>query len=159
MEQRYQKKPNRLIGYDYSAPGYYFLTICARNHECLFGRIRAEHNLTPAVMELNSTGQIVQAAIEEIPRRYPDVEINKYTVMPNHLHLILVLRDGSVNSPSIHTIMQQFKRAVSIKTGKTVWQPRFYDHIIRSEREYQEIWKYIDNNPAKWALDKYYHET
>ncbi len=78
---------------------------------------------------------------------------------PNRLHLILVLRDGSVNSPSIHTIMQQFKRAVSIKIGKTVWQPRFYDHIIRSEREYQEIWKYIDNNPAKWALDKYYHET
>ena len=109
-------------------------------------------------MALNRIGRIVHDAIKEIPGHYQGVELNKYTIMPNHIHLILVIRDGSPKGPSIHTIIQQFKRAVSIRIGTPIWQPRFYDHIIRSEREYQEIWRYIDNNPAKWALDRYYHE-
>ena len=158
MENQYRKKPNRLVGYDYSAPGYYFLTICANNHECLFGRILSENEQIPAVMELNAAGQTVQAAIAEIPLHYSGVELDKFTIMPNHIHMILVIKDGIANGPSIHTVIQQFKRAVSMKIGRSIWQPRFYDHIIRSEKEYQEIWKYIDNNPAKWALDKYYHE-
>lgn len=158
MENQYRKKPNRLTGFDYSTPGYYFITICTKNHLCLLGKIVSENELMPAVMELNAAGQIVKAVAEEIPYHYPSATLDKYTIMPNHVHMILVLKDNPQTGPSIHTIIQQFKRAVSIRIGESIWQPRFYDHIIRSEREYQEIWKYIDNNPAKWALDKYYHE-
>lgn len=158
MDNQYRKRPNRLTGYDYSTPGYYFITICTKNHRCCLGRISSESERIPAAMELNAAGQVVQAVLEKIPFYYRSAELDKYTIMPNHLHMILVLRDGFPNSPTIHTIIQQFKRAVSIKLGGSIWQPRFYDHIIRSENEYQEIWKYIDNNPAKWALDKYYHE-
>ena len=158
MENQYRKKPNRLTGFDYSTPGYYFITICTKNHLGLLGKIVSENELIPAVMELNAAGQIVKAVAEEIPYHYPSATLDKDMIMPNHAHMILVLKDNPQTGLSIHTIIQQFKRAVSIRIGESIWQPRFYDHIIRSEREYQEIWKYIDNNPAKWALDKYYHE-
>ena len=60
-------------------------------------------------------------------------------------------------------IIGQYKSAVTKYANEHdisfAWQPRFHDHIIRDEREYQEIWNYIDNNPIKWALDKYYREA
>lgn len=107
MENQSRKKPNRLAGFDYSTPGYYFITICTKNHLCLLGKIVSENELIPAVMELNTTGQIVQAVAEEIPYHYPGAKLDKYTIMPNHVHMILVLNDSSPTGPSIHRIIQQ----------------------------------------------------
>ena len=110
-------------------------------------------------MVLNDTGQAVAAVILAIPEHYPGIILDKYVVMPNHIHLILAIPSSLKNAPNISRIVLQFKRAVSIRLGKSIWQLGFHDHIIRDEREYQEIWNYIDNNPLKWALDKYYREA
>ncbi|MBR4701986.1 MAG: transposase [Oscillospiraceae bacterium] len=154
------RKPNRLSGYDYSSPGYYFLTICTEYHQPLFGSICAhEDGTVSSEMVLNDTGQAVAAVILAIPEHYPGIILDKYVVMPNHIHLILAIPSSLKNAPNISRIVLQFKRAVSIRLGKSIWQLGFHDHIIRDEREYQEIWNYIDNNPLKWALDKYYREA
>ena len=158
MGTQYRRKPNRLPGYDYSTPGCYFVTVCTRDHQCLLGRVVSGSDNIPAAMDLTPLGQIVQDAIDEIPTHYPSAEVDKSIVMPNHFHLILVLKDGAPKMPSVHTIIQQLKRAVSVRVGTSIWQARFHDRVIRSEREYQEYWKYIDSNAEKWAMDKYYHE-
>ena len=159
LPTRQHRKPNRLSGYDYSTPGYYFITICPENHDPLLGRICAcEDGIVSAEMVLNDAGRTVESAILAIPDHYPGITIDKYVVMPNHVHLILAIPSGSDQTPGIPNIVRQFKRAVSVQLGKSIWQLGFHDHIIRGETDYQEIWTYIDNNPLKWALDKYYRE-
>jgi len=59
-------------------------------------------------------------------------------------------------APTLSQIIGQWKRAVSINAGFSLWQKSFHDHIIRSEAEYQRISQYIDQNPARWAEDEYY---
>lgn len=153
------RKPNRLSRYDYASSGSYFITICTANHEPLFGRIRAcEDSVVSAKMVLNEKGHTVEAAILAIPEHYPGTAVDQYVVMPNHIHLILTIPFQSEKSSSVPNIIGQFKRAVSIQLGKSIWQQGFHDHIIRGEMDYREIWSYIDNNPLKWALDKYYRE-
>ena len=101
---------------------------------------------------------------------YTSVKIDKYTIMPNHLHLIIVIdfqgeegqsqpiTDGiwPQTIPTIARVIQQFKGIITKKVGVSLWQGRYYDHIIRDEKEYQKIWEYIDTNPLKWELDKYF---
>ena len=153
------RKPNRLSGYDYSTPGYYFITICTAKHEPLFGRICAcEDGIVSAKRVLNDIGHTVETAILAIPDHYPGTTIDKYVVMPNHIHVILTIPSGSDQTPGIPNIVRQFKRAVTIRLGKSIWQLGFHDHIVRGETDYQEIWTYIDNNPVKWAMDKFYRE-
>ena len=157
---RKRRKPNRLPGYDYSAPGYYFITICTERHEPLLGRIcTREDGTASASMVLNDTGRIVEEAILAIPSHYPGAAIDKYVVMPNHVHWILTIPPEPERPLRVPQIVGQFKRAVSVKLGKSIWQLGFHDHVIRGEADYREIWTYIDNNPLKWALDKYYRET
>ena len=103
-------------------------------------------------------GKTVERTLLEIPAHYPNTRLDHYVVMPNHIHLILVLEDVPGKSPSISRIIQQFKRAVTLQLGGSVWQLGFHDHVIRGDKDYREIWSYIDNNPLKWALDKYYCE-
>ena len=80
--------------------------------------------------------------------------LDKYVIMPNHVHMILSLNEDSIIPLS--QIVGSFKAGVSREIGFSVWQRSFYDHIIRSEADYKRICEYIENNPAKWALDKYY---
>ena len=86
---------------------------------------------------------IVQEAIENIGRICPNVTVDKYVIMPNHIHMILVLM-GS-NCPDVSTIMRLMKRHVTISTGKSIWQRSFHDYVIRNEREYRKIWEYIES--------------
>lgn len=46
--------------------------------------------------------------------------------------------------------------AVTKKSGFPVWQKNFYEHIIRNQKEYADIWEYIQNNPINWVNDEYY---
>ena len=156
MEEHYQRKRIRLPDYDYSAPGYYFITVCTKNHDQLLGRVDPDGEHTMAHTKLSRIGLIVQEAIEEIPSHYAAVKIVKQIIMPNHIHLILAISDDEANRPVLSTIIQQLKRTVTIRAGQPIWQPRYYDHVIRNEQEYQRIWDYIDTNPIKWELDKYY---
>lgn len=60
-----------------------------------------------------------------------------------------------ISAPTLSRVVGQMKRAVSKNAGFGVWQKSFYEHIIRNERDYLEIWQYIDSNPYKWAEDEY----
>ena len=95
----------------------------------------------------------MEHTIREIPVRYPSVKLQQFVVMPNHIHLLLLLEDGS---PSISTIINQMKGAATKRIGRSVWQKLFHDHIVRDEHEFLEIWQYIATNPARWLDDCFY---
>ena len=149
----YERKSPRIPNYDYSKSNYYFITLCTHEHRCIFGH--------PG--ELNELGLIVQRDILRIPQYYPGVEIDKFVVMPNHIHIIMVLDDRDDN-PSISKIVALYKAGVTkqlrkLKPNLQVWQRSFHDHIIRNQKGYEKIWTYIDNNPAKWEMDKFFKNT
>ncbi len=93
-QPRPRRRSIRLHGFDYSRQGAYFVTICTRNRECLLG------DVAEGVMRLNEVGQLAQAAWEDLPRHYPHVVLDAWTVMPNHVHGIVVLSDG-VAEPTV----------------------------------------------------------
>jgi len=78
--------------------------------------------------------------------------------MPNHIHMIVRIEKSgrTMCVPTISRIIKQCKEYVTKQIGYSIWHTRFHDHIIRNEQDYQKIWEYIDNNPLKWELDKYY---
>jgi len=147
-----KRKQNRLAYYDYSSANAYFLTVCTAKHELLFW---ASEDGT-----LSRYGEMAKQAILDIPKHYAAVTVDHYTVMPNHIHLLLQTQtdiDGRrIAAPTISTLMNQLKGAVSRQAGKSVWQKGFYDHIVRTDADYQAIWNYIEGNPSKWKEDKYH---
>lgn len=153
------RKPNRLNGYDYSADGAYFITICAKDRKCLFSRIPVGADIIrPPEIVLTDYGRIVEQAIMNIPEHYSNAEVLAYVIMPNHVHILLRLTEYDGRMVSAPTIIGQMKRYVSKEAGFSIWQKGFYDHVIRGERDYQMIWEYIDTNPAKWREDELYIE-
>jgi len=157
-----KRKPNRLPQYDYSQPNMYFITICTHGHKKFFWQNVGATIGRPPCVELSEYGKVVQAAIEEIPQHYPAVRLEHYVVMPNHVHLLLVIRadpgDPQQTFPSISRVIQQLKGFITKQIGFSVWQKLYHDHIIRNDREYRKIWEYINCNPAIWANDCFYEE-
>ncbi len=153
-----QRKPNRLPSFDYSLPYLYFITICTAEKRHMLGRVVETSAARPAYVELSSFGKTVEAAILDIPKHYTAAEVVKYVVMPNHLHLLLWIRETGEQAPNVSRIIQQMKGKVTKELGASIWQKGFHDHVIRGRADYQEIWTYIENNPLKWTLDRYYRE-
>ena len=157
-----QRKPNRLKNYDYSAPGAYFVTICTKDRANVFWTNVGASIARPQDVVLSAYGKVVEEAIGNIPLYYPAVTVEKYVIMPNHIHLLLCITldvDGRpMAAPTISTVIQQTKGYVTKRIGCSMWQKLFHDHVIRNEREYQKIWNYIDGNPLKWTEDCFYTE-
>ncbi len=225
--EKHHRKSVRLREYDYSKPNAYFITICTYNKECIFGAI------INGEMQLNAYGKIVENEWLKTPTIRPYVLLDKYIIMPNHIHGIIIIdgvamcrdtvpvsscatvevaetripvspratedvaqsrippfeqfcRDtvpvspratvevaesripriptfeqfGRPTSHSIPTIIRSFKatttkqiREIQKTHCQTVWQPRFYEHIIRNPHELDQTREYIIYNPLKWALD------
>ena len=144
------RKKNRLPGYDYSRCGTYFITICTHDHKNRFWT-----NLqTP---ELSHAGMLVETAIMQIPQFYPNVILDHYVVMPNHVHILMTLTEGD-DRKKLETIVGQMKRWVTKRIGKPVWQKGFHDHIIRDDEDYAIKWEYTDTNPLRWQLDREYYQ-
>lgn len=171
----------RLQSYDYSRPGYYFVTICVQRHKCVFGRIVDD------CMCLNSEAKIIQMLWERLPLRFPTVRLDAFVIMPNHLHGIiqltepLPLSEKPVISPRIPVrfqdsmkqaaarslrpvlgeVVRDFKGAASYEIHKYGeadfgWQRNYYESVIQDEELLDEIRNYIVNNPTTWARDKLY---
>lgn len=161
MDQPVRKR-TRLSGYDYSTPGYYFITICALNHRHLFWASPSRVGASCARPPLSKYGQIVFEELLHLSHIYPNVTVDKFVIMPNHIHMILVLKADQTGraqlAPTVPHILQQFKGAVSKRAGLSLWQKGYHDHIIRNEADYRRIWQYIDTNPAKWREDRYYKD-
>lgn len=156
------RKPNRLPNFDYSSPGAYFITICTKDRKCIFWDSVGASIARPQMPPLSKHGKIADHAIEQIPIHYPSISVDHYVVMPNHIHLLLQIntdRNGRpMVAPTISTVVQQLKGAITKQIGYSVWQKLFHDHVIRGEADYKKIGEYIDTNPTKWQDDCFYKE-
>lgn len=155
-----QRKIIRLKDYDYSQAGYYFITICSKDRLRLFGEIVGADDpvcLQP-VMKENEIGKIAYECWNKINDIYDNVRTDAFCLMPNHIHGIIVISEDGQGRPPLPKIIQGYKSVTTRMCFKynieTIWQRNYYDHIIRNEQEYQEIWQYIESNPLKWEEDK-----
>ena len=157
-------KEIRLKEYDYSADGAYFITVCTKDKKHLFWNKRTDcvgaDSIRPQdKVELSTTGEIVRQAIENIPKHYENVYLDKYVIMPNHIHIIIFIKNPGngrmISAPTRSVVIGQMKRYASKTAGISLWQKSFYDHIIRNYSDYLEKWNYIDSNPTKWSDDQY----
>ena len=150
------RKSNRLLGYDYSSAGYYFVTISVKDRQEILGRHVGATVPGRPNMELFELGKNVNSAIEYYIENKLAV-IDKYVIMPNHIHMIIVIEPESGDrgrSPLQH-IVRNLKSYVTKKAGFSPWQKSFHDHVIRNDIEYKKIWQYIDENPKTWSEDCY----
>ena len=151
------RKQNRLKEYDYSQNGYYFITVCTAEKRKILCDISVGANCVRPNITLSKIGKLVDENIGKLNSIYETVCVDKYVVMPNHIHLIVVIQNGRTQfAPTLSRIVKQFKGKITKQVGFCIWQKSFYDHVIRDEKDYLRIWEYIENNPAKWTEDKYY---
>lgn len=170
---KHHRRSIRLKGYDYTSGGGYFVTICIQNGQCVLGQV------VDGEMILSEWGEIVAKWIVWLEDHYDYVVLDEWCVMPNHIHLIIVL----VKDEFVSDVKQGASRSVPpekrvkrkplgrlIGAFKTVsskeindlqglsvvrfWQRDFYERVIRNERELNAIRQYIINNPANWQADK-----
>ena len=150
--------PIHIENYDHSTPGAYFITVCTANREKIFRSDRRGELRSPADVPLSDTGIIVDNEIQKLNTIYDAVHVDKYCIMPDHIHLILRIEsdiDGRmISAPTVSTVIGSMKRWVSRQIGRPIWQKSFYDHGIRNQQDYNEIWQYIENNPLKCALKR-----
>jgi REP element-mobilizing transposase RayT len=164
-----RRRPLRLPGFDYSGEGAYFVTICTRNREYLFGAV------VDGEMRLNNVGRVVQTVWGGLSDRFPTIELDAFVVMPNHVHGILGVgaglappRRGAASSAptrfastTLGTVVRAFKSisAISVnrllsRSGQPLWQGSYYEHIIRDEESLNRIREYIETSPLRWQLDR-----
>ena len=179
----HNRQSNRLQGYDYSSPGYYFVTIVSHNRLSIFGEIIQSQIL------LSRVGKIVEDCWLEIPKHFQHVTLDEYVIMPNHFHSIVnigkhqrvarhkvssirrqaspILSEGQASIPkgpppqSLCAIIGSFKsaatkqvRLLGLSSQKTIWQRNYYEHVIRDDEDYQRIVEYIQFNPINWGKIK-----
>ncbi len=91
FQNKYRTETTRLKNWDYSLPGTYFVTICTQKGKYYFGDIKNEQ------MQYTETGKIAKQYFNEIPKHYPNVVINEFVVMPNHVHGLVIITNNSNN--------------------------------------------------------------
>ena len=164
-----KRRLTRLRGYDYSAPGAYFITVCVKNRKEVLGHIVGCGACDAPQMTLSNCGKILNARIQFMSNKYPHICIDKYVIMPNHFHLLLSITDyaastsGSSQAPNptnseISKFVSLLKRYCNQAYRENIWQTSYHDHIIRNEQDYRRIWRYIDTNVIRWERDCFYTE-
>ena len=155
--ESWKRKRNRLPGFDYGSTNAYFITVCVESRQNLFWKCLKPAFVRPEEIPLSNYGQIAANAIANIPHRYPLISVDRYIIMPNHVHILLQIHQPRVDpfaaKRTISTIINQWKGYISKQIGFSPWQKSFYEHIIRNEADYLEKWKYIEENPFKLAED------
>jgi putative transposase len=165
----------RLSTYDYSQPGMYFLTICTHDRQSIFGAIDAGY------VFLNASGTLVESTWHALPHRFPNLKLDTFIVMPNHVHGIVFLETpqssqkpvasialqsqrrltgAPTNRTSLAHVVRAFKSLSAIGVNKIrmtpgfpVWQRNYYEHIIRTGKSLDRLRRYIKENPARWHSD------
>ena len=165
MNNKPIRKNIRLQGYDYSQAGCYFVTVCVADKKAILSKIRPSHKETRYKVELLPVGRDVEKTIQYINDNYKQVKIEKYAIMPDHIHLLVKLESKSEFDSdrqgclSLRDVVKYLKSYTTREYRKrlgnkdsVLWQQRYYDHIIRNQEDYNEKWQYIDNNPLKYIL-------
>lgn len=175
--EKHHRRSIRLKGYDYSQSGAYFITITTQDRECLFG------NIIQGEMILSVQGQMIEKVWSEMSIHYPGIETDRFVVMPNHIHGIIILNVGvspcarpnnreeeQIQEPiptmSLPDVIQRFKSLTTARYREGVllhqwepfkgrlWQRNYYEHVIRDEESLNKIREYILNNPLNWEMDE-----
>ena len=151
-----KRKDIRLKNYDYSSSGAYFLTICTSERRNYFWKNVGATIGRPQDVVLSHYGNIVDEAINNIPSIYPALDVDHYVIMPDHIHLLLIIRADEYGrpmvAPTMSRVVQQLKGYITKRIGSSIWQKLFVDHVIRNRQDYDEHVKYIYENPMKWSL-------
>jgi putative transposase len=159
-EQLPQRKSLRLHGYDYSRPGFYFVTICTQYHTHWLG------DITDNKIVLSPAGIILQSVWNTLPDRFPGLRLDQFVVMPNHVHGIIILtkhikyrKSGNLSRLTLSDIICDYKGAATYLIRRSggmpefTWQISFYDVIIRNKQMLQDVRLYILGNPERWVAD------
>ena len=178
-----KRKHPRLDNYDYSSAGAYFITICTENRRCILSRV-VGRGLAPAAtsaqksqngesifeqfksVDYTKYGQIAEKQLLLLEDRYPFLEVDHYVIMPNHIHAVLILNNktaGASPRPTIMDIVCVYKSLTTIECKKNglsqkLFQTSFFEHVVRDRKDYNEIIKYIYENPIRWYYDELYSE-
>ena len=156
-----ERKLPRKTDFCYSARETYFLTICAKDKQEIFSKIIPGEGFDPPIVELSPIGRIVEKNILTIPN-IKGVIVEKYVIMPDHIHLLVFINsniDDNAHHKSTPTdivprIIASLKRFVNKEVGYNVFQNSYFDHIIRSNEDYDRHWNYIEHNPLSWLYKK-----
>lgn len=156
MDELRGRKPTRLKGYDYTTPGFYFVTICTFQRECLFGEVRENKIL------LNPIGELITKIWFGLPRQFLHVRVDHFVAMPNHIHgNVEIIPTDKKTKHGLSDIMNGYKSRTTRMVnrlqdtqGVPLWQRSFYDQIIRDEKHLHAIIEYIRQNPSRWVEDK-----
>ena len=157
-------KQYRLPYFNYASNAYYFVTICTKDRKHYFGDIRN------SAIELSDTGKIVQRCLTELSKKLSYVTVDKFVIMPNHVHAIVFINNPEEKRTirvktfqpakrSLSLVIRNFKSTATLLARRetslmNIWQARFYDHIVRNDDELDRMRTYIRNNPAQWETDK-----
>ncbi len=158
-----KRKHNRLNCFDYGTTGCYFITLCTQERQRLFEIEQPQCNIDTqdSIVSANIANTIIKKWLNEIPNKYPNMQIDTFVIMPDHIHFILRIRQCS-SGAALPDVMRFFKtmttnhylrcikERIILPFNKKLWQKSYYDHIIRNQADYNEVWEYIENNPAKW---------
>ncbi len=172
-----ERKGRRLPGYDYAKPGAYFITIVTQDRNYHFGA-GVDVPVDPskiAIVQLSEFGQMVDECWRSIPNKFPRVRLDKFVVMPNHIHGIIEIMDLAANesgstgtstpATDIPSVMRWFKSwttSLFIKFhhdrlkmfDRRLWQRKYHDWIIRDSASLERMRRYIINNPKNWFADR-----
>ena len=175
MDELKKRKTPRYQSFDYNSVGVYFITICTQNRRCILSRIVGTGVLDCPQPELTRYGEIADKYIKQLNNFYEHLSVEKYVIMPNHIHLLLWLKEnknktdnGQSRTPvptnveransACSQFVSTFKRFCNKEYGENIWQARFNDHIIRNRDDYEEHVKYLYDNPIRWYYDELYTE-
>ncbi len=163
-----RRHSTRLPSWNYTTPGWYFITICTKSKMPFFGKIVGDG------VRLTAIGRVIEEEWKRLPSVRSHVEIDEWVIMPNHVHGIIVLQSGGARASrrdapttprleagSLGVVINHFesnctKRIRSMGASDFAWQRGYYDHIIRNEENLARIRTYIRDNPTEWALDPYH---
>ncbi len=172
FKNKYRVASTRLTDWDYSKEGFYFVTICTKDRKCNLGEVKNNN------IYLSEIGKIVLEEWLNTPKLRPNVFLDDFIIMPNHIHGILVIKDDPTvvethcnaslqftkntfgpQRRNLSSINRGFKGAVKRECNKNnlsdfEWQPRYYEHIIKNDEDYARIKEYIAHNPINWELDR-----
>lgn len=153
MNEFPNRRQNRIEHYDYASPGVYFVTLCTADRAKILWESVGADTIRPQEISLSAVGKIAEQSILQTPTHYDGVFVDKYCIMPDHIHLLLRIEAENgrmISAPTVSAVVGSMKRWVSKTLGRSVWQKSFYDHVVRNRQDYEEIWRYIDENPLKY---------
>ena len=168
-ELKKSRKSPRLREFNYNSVGAYFVTICTQNRRCILSRIVGTGVLDCPQIELTKYGEVAEKYIKQLDSFYDHISIESYVIMPNHIHILLFIKDNGQSRTPVPTnaikanstfskFISTFKRFCNKEYGENIWQSRSNDHVIRNREDYEKHIKYIHENPTRWYYDELYSE-